>query len=476
MILARSARGGVPRRRGELGLLFVAGVVVLLADLLATVERLWPAAGAEPWDAPGLWVAPLVAGRLGTARLVAGGPGVSVTQPRFAPDGALHYLADETGWGNLYREGAGPLAPMARDCGGPDWVFGEASYAFLDDGTLVAAWHEPAGQRLGVLRGAALEPVETPFTAFSSLHGYGDRLACIAASAREPSAVVLLDLVGGGHEVLRRSRAVPLPPEAIAVPKPFDFEARDGEAAHGLYYPPASATHVGPPEDRPPLVVVIHGGPTGAARRELSLAVQQWTSRGFAVADVDYRGSTGYGRAYRERLRGAWGAADVDDCADAAAHLAAEGLADSARIVIRGSSAGGMTVLNCLAHHGDVFAAGASLYGVADLAALATDTHKFEARYLDGLVGPWPEAAATYAARSPLRHAGEIRRLSNGRIGPDHHRGRHHRVRIAPHAAVLVRRGLVPRPLTGTTDVRLTRPFRACASLVHLISTRTPVA
>jgi dipeptidyl aminopeptidase/acylaminoacyl peptidase len=365
---------------------------------------------AMPWDATELWVAPFHQGRLGEARRVAGGPGVSVSQPRFSPEGALHYLCDQSGYWNLYREDGEALALTPHDCGGPDWVFGQSTYAFLDEETLVVAWHDKGGQRLGIVSQGRLEAVETAFSAFSYLQGFNGRLACVAASPTEPAAIVLFDLFEGTYEVLRRSRHVPLAPEAISTPQPFDFLARDGEEAHGLYYPPASATHEGPDGERPPLVVVVHGGPTAQARHELNLALQQWTSRGFAVAEVDYRGSSGYGRAYRERLKGLWGLADVDDCADAARHLSREGLADPARIVIRGSSAGGMTVLNCLARHGDVFAVGASLYGVADLASLATDTHKFEAHYLDGLIGPWPEAATTYEERSPLHRVAQIRR------------------------------------------------------------------
>ena len=362
-----------------------------------------------PWDATELWEAPLADGRLGAPRKVAGGPGVSVSQPRYGPDGALHYLSDETGFWNLCRDGVGPLGPIEADLGGPDWVLGQSTYAFLDDGAVLACWHEPAGQRLGRLVDGAWRPIETGFTAFASLQGHGRHLLAIAASYVRPPAVVLVDPVTGDHETLRESRQAPLPEAAIACPEPFTFTARDGADAYGLLYGPRSATHVGPPGDRPPLVVTVHGGPTAAARRELSLSVQQWTSRGFAVADVDYRGSSRYGRAYRERLVGGWGVADVDDCADAAAHLAATGRVDPSRMVIRGSSAGGLTVLNALARH-DRLAAGASLYGVCDLASLAADTHKFEARYLDRLVGPWPEAAEVYAERSPLRHAAEIRR------------------------------------------------------------------
>ena len=363
-----------------------------------------------PWDATELWAAPLdEGGVLGTPERVAGGPGVSISQPRFAPDGTLHWLSDETGFWNLHRDGAGVLGPIDADLGGPDWVFGQSTYTFLSDGTPVAAWSTPAGQRLGLLDGDRWRPVDSNLTAFSCLHRHGDRLLAIAASPVHPAAVVLLDPATGHHRVLRASRPLPLPPEAIARPEPFTFTARDGGEAHGLFYAPRSPTHVGPPGDRPPLVVVIHGGPTAAARRELSLAVQQWTTRGFAVADVDYRGSTGYGRPYRQRLHGAWGVADVDDCVDAATHLAATGRVDPTRMVIRGSSAGGLTVLNALARPAG-FAAGASLYGVCDLASLATDTHKFEARYLDRLVGPWPDAAATYDERSPLRHAAECTR------------------------------------------------------------------
>jgi len=384
------------------------------------------------WDATDLWSAPFHRGRLGQVRRVAGGPGVSISQPRFAPDGTLHYLSDQSGWWNLYREGPQPVALLSADLGGPDWTLGQATYAFLDDSTLVATWIQPDGQHLGLLRtgrvpadgvpadgvpadGVPAEPgdvfseVATPFTSFASLQGLGTQVVGIAASPVHPPAVVLIDPATGHHQVIRESRPLALPPEAISTPDPFQFPAADGGPAYGLYYPPRSATHEGPPGELPPLVVVSHGGPTSAARRELSMDVQFWTTRGFALADVDYRGSTGYGRPYRDRLRGQWGIADMQDCADAAAHLAHLGLADPSRMVIRGSSAGGMTVLNCLAHT-DRFAAGASRYGVADLSSLATTTHKFEAHYLDHLVGPWPEAAPVYAHRSPLTHAPRIRR------------------------------------------------------------------
>ncbi len=347
-----------------------------------------------PWDGTVLEV--------GGRGSVAGGPAESVSQPRWSPDGILHWISDRTGWWNLYRDGA-PLQPRDAELSGPDWVFGQSTYAFLPGGRLVASWTEGGRGHLGVL---GEEPLDLPLTSFSSLRAYGDKVAVIAASPMQAPAVVVVDPATGELTVVRSSRPTPVDAGYLSAPRPIEFATTGGGTAHALFYPPANAGCQGPSGERPPLVVTSHGGPTSAASTSLELRTQFWTSRGFAVVDVDYRGSTGYGRAYRQELNGQWGVADVDDCLAAARHLADAGEVDGRRMVIRGSSASGLTALLALTR--GVFAAGASLYGVVDLAALATDTHKFEARYLDGLVGPWPEAADVYCERSPISHADEL--------------------------------------------------------------------
>lgn len=349
-----------------------------------------------PWDGTVLEPGP-----------VAGGPEESVTQPRWSPAGALHWISDRTGWWNLYGEGE-PLQPMEAEFAGPAWVFGDSDYDFLPEvggeppltrSRIVAHWTG----HLGILGD---EPLNLPYASFSSVTAFGDQVATIAASPTQAPAVVVIDPATSGVNVIRSSRPTPIDPAYLSTPRRIDFPTTGGRTAHALFYPPANPTAAGPPGELPPLVVTSHGGPTSHASTALNLRTQFWTSRGFALVDVDYGGSSGYGRAYRRQLDGQWGVVDVDDCVAAARYLAEEGEVDGRRMAIRGSSASGLTTLRALTR--GVFAAGASLYGVVDLAALATDTHKFEARYLDGLVGPWPEAAEVYRTRSPLTHADEL--------------------------------------------------------------------
>lgn len=357
-----------------------------------------------PWDSTELWVADLAEGAtVGTARRVAGGPGESVTQPRWSPDGRLHYLSDRSGWWNLSDETGAELAPIDAEFAQPDWQLGNASYAFLDDGRLVATWSAGARWLMGVVADGRLHPFDLPFSTFASLRGVGSDIVTIAGSPTEGPAVVRIQVDGGKVEVLRRSRQVSLDRAWLSVPEAIEFPTTTDEVAHALWYPPTNPDVEGPLDERPPLLVFSHGGPTGSASAVLDYRVQYWTSRGFGVVDVDYRGSSGYGRAYRDRLRGAWGVVDVDDCVAAATWLAEEGLVDAERLLIRGGSAGGYTTLAALTFR-DAFRAGASHYGVADLELLARDTHKFESRYLDGLIGPYPEAIALYRERSPIYH------------------------------------------------------------------------
>jgi dipeptidyl aminopeptidase/acylaminoacyl peptidase len=375
-----------------------------------------------PWDGTQLLVADLEpdgsgAGdgppRLGMPQRVAGGPGESVFQPAWSPDGVLHLVSDRTGWWNLYRERDGtiePLYPKDAEFGHPQWVFGLSTYAFLPDGRIACIWSRDAIDGLAILdpAGGELVEVRQPYTTLRYLAADGDgRLAVVGSSATEPPTVAVLDTESGAVEVLRRSDEVEVDPAYLSVPEPIEFPTENGRTAHALFYRPSNPDHAAPDEERPPLVVLSHGGPTSHVSATFDLEKQFFTSRGFAVIDVNYGGSTGYGREYRDRLRGSWGLVDLQDCVNAARHLADRGEVDGARFAIRGGSAGGYTTL-CALVFSDVFAAGASYYGVADCAALARDTHKFESRYLDGLIGPWPEAEDVYRERSPIHHVDRL--------------------------------------------------------------------
>lgn len=366
-----------------------------------------------PWDGTELWVATFADGRvIGEPRLVAGGPTESVSQPRWAPDGSLHFVSDRTGWWSLYRGDGEPVVEReGAELTGPDWVFGQSSYGFLDDGRLVVVWSERNLDHLGVESvDGSIREVDVPFTSVGSLRVAGpDGVVAIAGSPTASAAVVRIEVPGGEVEVLKRGRETSVDPGYVSVAEAIEFPTTGDRTAHAFFYPPANADFAGPEGERPPLIVQSHGGPTSATTSVLDLGRQYWTSRGFAVVDVNYGGSTGYGRAYRDRLQGSWGIVDVDDCVAAAQWLAAEGRVDGDRMVIRGGSAGGYTTLAALAFR-DVFAAGASHYGVADAEALAADTHKFESRYLDGLIGPYPEARDVYVERSPIHHTDRLDR------------------------------------------------------------------
>ncbi len=366
-----------------------------------------------PWDGTELWVAPL--DEPGAARRVAGGPAESIFQPEWDAAGRLHFVSDRDGWWNLYRRDREEVVQLTReqaDLAHPQWLFGGATYAFLEGGAIACVRTERASERLGLLDpGAArVRDLGLPFTAFGFpvLAAQGSRVAFTAASPEQEPAVLVYDAAGGGVlETVRESSEEPLDPAYASTPRPVEFATGEGEVAHAYFYPPANPEFAAPAGEAPPLVVQSHGGPTSHATPSLSREFAYWTSRGFGVVDVNYRGSSGYGRAYREGLRGTWGIADSEDCVRAATHLAAAGEADGERLTIRGGSAGGYATLCVLVFH-DEFAAGASYYGVADLEALARDTHKFEARYLDGLVGPYPERADLYRERAPIHHVDRL--------------------------------------------------------------------
>jgi dipeptidyl aminopeptidase/acylaminoacyl peptidase len=369
-----------------------------------------------PWDGSEVWVGDLNGdGSISNARRVAGGEQESIFQPEWSPTGELHFVSDRTGWWNLYRlhdDTVEALAPMAAECGSPQWVFGMSTYAFLADGRIACIVSQAGIDRLAFVRPGQPTRAETadlPYTAFARrLRASGNTLVFIAASPTEPASVIRLDTSSGARETLRRSLDQDIEARYISPPRSIAFPTENGTAtAYALYYPPANADFLGPPGERPPLIVESHGGPTAMTQAQLSLDIQFWTSRGFGVVDVNYGGSSGYGRAYRERLNGRWGIVDTEDCISAARYLAEQGEVDGQRLVIRGGSAGGYTTLCALVFHDD-FAAGASYYGVADCEALAIDTHKFESRYLDGLIGPYPEARDVYRARSPIHFADRL--------------------------------------------------------------------
>ena len=363
-----------------------------------------------PWDGTELVVADLAAdGTASNARRMAGGPAESIYQPEWSPEGVLYLVSDRTGWWNLYQlDGTDliPLTPMDAEFGGPAWSLDAGQYAFLSGGRIVCVYGQDGIHHLGVIEPGkpGVRDVATPFTAFASIDtDGGERVAVVAGGPVIPGSVALIDMASGATEVVKRSNAAEIDPGYLSPAQPIEFPTTGGKTAHALYYAPRNRDAAAPEGELPPLLVFSHGGPTGQTTGALNLSIQYWTSRGLAVVDVNYGGSTGYGREYRERLKDNWGIVDVDDCANAARYLAGQGLVDGARMAIRGGSAGGYTTLAALTFT-DVFAAGASHFGISDLETMTTDTHKFESRYLDGLVGPYPEARDIYLARSPAYH------------------------------------------------------------------------
>jgi dipeptidyl aminopeptidase/acylaminoacyl peptidase len=376
-----------------------------------------------PWVGTTLYLVDLTdeGGPAGAPAAIAGGPSESLFQPEWSPDGStLLFVSDRTGWWNLYRydlaaQATRPLAPMRAEFGQPQWVFGMSTYAFAGQNRLVATYVENGLGSLALidLASGKLTRLELPFTDFGSVRADGgDRVVFRGGASDRPTSIVRLDLASNKHQVLRRSTEI-ADDEAIkrclAPVQAIEFPTENGKSAFALYYPPSNPDYAAPPGEKPPLVVRCHGGPTSAAASTLALGIHYWTSRGIAVIDVNYGGSTGYGREYRDRLHLTWGVVDVDDCINGAKFLAAQNLVDARRSVITGGSAGGYTTLAALTFR-DYFAGGASHFGVSDPAALAKDTHKFESRYLDWLIGPYPAEAARYKERSPVDHAERLKR------------------------------------------------------------------
>jgi acetyl esterase/lipase len=364
-----------------------------------------------PWDGTELWTARVSElGALSDARCIAGGPAESIYQPGWSPDGMLYFASDRDGWWKLFRLVRSRIEPVVThppadaEFGRPQWVFGTATWAFAGPSRLVLSYTRAGRWFLATVdvasgRATDIAPGLEPHDWLTATPMHA---VLVAGWSTKPDAIVRIDLASQAIDTLRPSSTMTLNADDVSVPEPIEFAGESGERTHAFYYPPRSAAHSAAEDDRPPLIAISHGGPTTAANATLDLRIQYWTTRGFAVVDVNYGGSSGFGRPYRQRLNGQWGIVDVEDVVRAAQFLVSRGLADPRRLVVRGGSAGGYTTLAALTFHPQAFTAGASYYGISDIEVLAHDTHKFESRYLDTLIGPYPAAREIYRARSPI--------------------------------------------------------------------------
>ena len=366
-----------------------------------------------PWDGTELWVAKLdQGGSIEEPEMVAGGLEESIMQPVWSPGNVLNFISDRSNWWNLYRWRGGEVESVCQrkaEFAVPHWVFSMSNYEFESERSLICSFTEKGAwsvARLDTEEGD-LETIETPYTSVSDLHISKGHAVFVGGSPREAPSIVKLDLSTHETEVLKRSSDISVGQGYLSKPEPIEFPTEKGLTAHAIFYKPESSDYTAPPGDLPPLLVFIHGGPTGATSTTLSWGIQFWTSRGVAVVDVNYGGSTGYGREFRDRLKGQWGVVDVDDCVNAAKYLVYTGQVDAEKLAIRGGSAGGYTTINALTFR-DLFKAGASYYGISDLRVFVGDTHKFESRYLDSLIGPYPEREDLYHNRSAINFLDQI--------------------------------------------------------------------
>lgn len=362
-----------------------------------------------PWDSTCLWLARLdETGKILEPELVAGGQGESICEPKWGNEGTLYFSSDRTNWWNLYRRLANGqveiLVDKPAEFAYPHWVFGLSTYALLGDESIICAYSAQGCWHLGRidLSTGQFTEIKTRYTNISDLQASDQGFVVfIGGSPTEVTAVIKLDLATGREQILKRAGQLEIDPGYLSLPEEINFPTADDLTAYAWYYPPQNKDYQAPVDELPPLIVKSHGGPTAATTVNLNLRIQYWTSRGFGYLDVNYGGSIGYGREYRQRLAGQWGIVDVDDCVNAAQYLVNQQRVDGDRLVITGSSAGGYTTLAALTFR-DTFKAGASYYGVSDLEILAKDTHKFESRYLDRLVGQYPQDRKIYQQRSPI--------------------------------------------------------------------------
>ncbi|MFH2040615.1 MAG: S9 family peptidase [Chloroflexota bacterium] len=366
-----------------------------------------------PWDGCELWVGSFDdSGKIINVHCIAGGQNESVFQPEWSPGGDLFFISDRSGWWTPYRfkdDQMTSLCDLQAEFGLPQWVFGLSTYAFFGTGQLICTYTRSGQNRLARLDipSRELRNIPTPYVEYSSLCVNNGKILFVGGSIDRPSELVSLDLETGSQEIFRQTGANLIEKDFISIPQTIEFPSQNHLSAFGNFYPPANSDHTSAPDEKPPLIVMLHGGPTSEASLALNLKIQFWTSRGFAVLDVNYSGSSGYGRHFRLRLNGNWGVLDVEDCIQGANYLATQGLVDGKRMSITGGSAGGFTALCALAFH-KTFTAGVSRYGIGSLETLALDTHKFEAHYLDSLVGPYPVSQAVYYQRSPIHFIDQI--------------------------------------------------------------------
>jgi len=369
-----------------------------------------------PWDESEIWVGELDRdGNVLSSRKIAGGRNESVLQPEWSPSGELYFVSDRNDWWNLYRargEGDEPVCRRAAEFGAPQWAFGQRFYAFRGDKPeeIVCIYSDTGGARLGRIDidTGQLHHIELFYTTLGNVQVSGNKAAMYAGSSTLADRVLVIDLETLAQEVVKVANPAHIESGYFSIPKPIEFPTERGLTAHAFYYSPRNQDHEAPAGEKPPLVVHCHGGPTGSAGPTYPFEYQYWTSRGFALVDVNYGGSSGYGRAYRQRLNGNWGVVDVDDCINAARHLVEQGLVDGDRVSITGGSAGGFTVLLSLTRR-DFYNAGASHYGIGDLELFVKETHKFESRYCEALVGPYPERADVYRERSAIHFADNMK-------------------------------------------------------------------
>ncbi len=366
-----------------------------------------------PWDGTELWLADITEdGSLSRPHKLVGNEKESVCQPKWSPAGTLHFISDATGWWNLYRwegERGEPLFPMEAEFAGPQWSFGQSSYDFIDNSHILCTYQYEGETKLAELDTLArsMDEIDVSYSSIGSLQVGKGYAVFMAASTDKPSALVRFNFETRQTTEIRRSSSLEIDPGYLSEPSVVSFPTTGGFNAYGIYYRPQNKDFEAAVIERPPLLVKTHGGPTASASSALNLSIQYWTSRGFAVLDVNYGGSSGYGRAYRNRLQKRWGIVDVDDAVNGALYLVEAGKADRDRLAIDGGSAGGYTTLTALTFR-DVFKAGASYYGVSDMTSLAAETHKFESRYLDSLVGPYPAEKSVYEARSPINAVDQL--------------------------------------------------------------------
>jgi dipeptidyl aminopeptidase/acylaminoacyl peptidase len=366
-----------------------------------------------PWDGCELWVGLLDgSGKITRARLIVGGQNESIFQPEWSPDGGLYFISDRSGWWNPYRwkdEQIASLCDMQAEFGLPQWVLGLSTYGFSGQDRVLCTYTQAGRNYLASLNtsSGALTKIPSPYVEFSSLCVRPGNSFFVGGSTDRPTELVCLDLESGTQKVLRKTGTISIDKGCISTPQEIEYASQNTLSAYGNFYPPVNINHTPLPGETPPLIVMLHGGPTAAASLALNMKIQFWTSRGFAILDVNYSGSTGYGRAYRQRLNSNWGVIDVEDCIQGARYLASQGLVDHKRMSITGGSAGGYTALCALTFH-NTFTAGVSRYGIGSLETLAADTHKFESHYLDHLIGPFPAARELYKQRSPIHFIEQI--------------------------------------------------------------------